>query len=255
MSRGRFPEYIPVRERRERAAAAAKKLGTRGIPAGAVLGATFWSKAWNRNLESYADFYSRLERGRSYVRNGHVIDLKIETGNVKSKVSGSRSQPYAIEVKIDRASAVAVGKMRKALSGKVENVEQIFEGKFPTDLAELLVAKGSGLFPAPEGIHFACNCPDWAGMCKHVAATLYGIGIRFDGDPGLFFKLRGIDIESELAGLVGREVKKLLHPEKPTKSKQKAKSANAKSAKTVAGKPKAKALELSDAALRELFGI
>jgi hypothetical protein len=30
-------------------------------------------------------------------------------------------------------------------------------------------------------------------MCKHVAATLYGVGARLDAEPELFFRLRRVD--------------------------------------------------------------
>jgi uncharacterized Zn finger protein len=292
-----FPEYVPVHERRERAEELAEKLvreretsRARGgkksaagrvakttqsalqrIPAGSALGATFWSKAWNRNLESYADFESRLGRGRSYVRNGSVLDLIIDTGLVQSRVAGSRPQPYVVRVQIAPASASAIAHLRKTLRGTVENIGQLFAGRFPTGLSDLLVAKGTGLFPTPDQIHFNCNCPDWAGLCKHVAATLYGIGIRFDGDPGLFFKLRGIDIETELAGLVRKEVNRLLSP-KSANSKAasrkvpigSAKRRDAKATHPESAKNKAKIaaksmaiqrLQLTDAALKELFGI
>jgi uncharacterized Zn finger protein len=50
-----------------------------------------------------------------------------------------------------------------------------------------------GLFPKPNEIRLSCTCPDWADMCKHVAAVLYGVGVRLDSAPDLFFVLRSVD--------------------------------------------------------------
>lgn len=50
-----------------------------------------------------------------------------------------------------------------------------------------------GLFPAPKEMMFFCTCPDWADMCKHVAAVLYGVGNRLDQQPELLFTLRHVD--------------------------------------------------------------
>src|SRR5260370_37407973 len=55
----------------------------------------------------------------------------------------------------------------------------------------------TGLFPSPREIKLSCSCPDWAEMCKHVAAVLYGIGTRLDQQPELLFRLHGVD-EKEL---------------------------------------------------------
>jgi uncharacterized Zn finger protein len=50
---------------------------------------TFWGEAWCENLERYSDFANRLPRGRTYVRNGSVVDLRIAPGAVTALVSGS----------------------------------------------------------------------------------------------------------------------------------------------------------------------
>ena len=79
--------------------------------------------------------------------------------------------------------------------GKVETLQTLLEGKFPEDLKELFFAKDAGLFPAPNEIKLDCSCPDWATMCKHVAAVLYGVGARLDASPELFFTLRGVNMD------------------------------------------------------------
>ena len=59
---------------------------------------------------------------------------------------------------------------------------------------------GGGLFPA-AGDQLLCSCPDYAAMCKHVAAVLYGIGARLDRQPELLFRLRGVDETELIAGM------------------------------------------------------
>ena len=162
---------------------------------GTKIATKWWGIAWNKNLESYADYSNRIARGRSYVRSGAVIDLKIETNTVNALVQGSRRAPYEILIKIKPLDKQRWDEIVDSSSHKIENMEALASGKFPQEMAQMFTGKGSGLFPSPEEISFDCSCPDWADMCKHVAAALYGIGARFDEDPLLLFKLRDIDFE------------------------------------------------------------
>ena len=164
---------------------------------GRSIATTWWAKAWNKNLESYADYSNRIGRGKTYVRNGAVVDLRIGRGVVRAKIQGSRKKPYDVLVKIDPLSEKRWNEILKLYSHKIDSIESLVSGKFPKELEETFTLKGEGLFPSSDEIHFHCTCPDWAYMCKHVAATLYGIGARFDEDPTLFFVLRDIDF-SEL---------------------------------------------------------
>lgn len=180
------------------------------IISGNKIAKTWWAIAWNRNLESYADYSNRIARGRSYLRSGAVIDLKIETGFVNALVQGSRKKPYEVYVKISEIDKDKWEKIVQKSSNRIENIESLAEGKFPKDLEELFTMQGSGLFPSPKDIHFECSCPDWAYMCKHVAAVLYGIGARFDDDPTLMFKLRDMDFEVLLKKSIDAKMQSLL---------------------------------------------
>ena len=155
---------------------------------------SWWGQAWCDNLERYADFESRLDRGKRYVRTGAVVDLKIEKGKVLARVQGRRKTPYKIEVRISPLSEERCQHAISRCERKIENLELLLQGKFPEELKELFTGK-EGLFPSPKEISFNCSCPDWALLCKHVAAVLYGIGARFDENPLLFFELRGIDVD------------------------------------------------------------
>lgn len=160
---------------------------------GRVLAKNWWGKAWNHNLESYADYTNRIGRGKSYVRAGKVVDLQIAKGIINARVQGSRRTPYKIEIKIDPLREKIRQKIIEQCGHKISNIEALADGDLPEDMVNLFTS-AEGLFPKPKEIKFDCSCPDWAYMCKHVAAVLYGVGSRFDDDPLLFFELRDIDV-------------------------------------------------------------
>ncbi len=211
-----FPRYVSVGEKRAKAQRKLKQLqkknpGMRPIVIdGNKLAHTWWGKAWNKNLERYADYSNRIGRGRSYVRHGAVLDLKIEPGKARALVQGARSSPYKVEIGIKSISKASWKKLKQDSAGELASLQELLAGRFPKALNEIFTAKGKGLFPSPAEIDFKCSCPDWAYMCKHVAATLYGIGTRLDEDPGLFFVLRKAKVEDLISGAVQEESKKLL---------------------------------------------
>lgn len=169
----------------------------------------WWGKAWCNNLEQYADYESRLDRGKRYVRTGAVIDLKIQRGKILARVQGSRKVPYKVEIRISPLSEEKCQNIIRQCGRKIENMEELLNGNFPEEMQELFQGKG-GLFPTPSEISFNCSCPDWALMCKHVAATLYGVGARLDVNPLLFFELRGIDIGHFIDVTIANRVETML---------------------------------------------
>jgi uncharacterized Zn finger protein len=197
MSFWSYRPYVPVAERRAQAARQIEKLKKKGrviLPValeGRKIAQSFWGKAWCDNLERYSDFENRLPRGRTYVRNGSVVDLQIGRGSVRALVSGSD----IYEVKID--VALAKPKRWKAIcqdcAGSVGSLVELLKGKLSKNVMERVCRENDGLFPAPCEIKMCCSCPDGASMCKHVAATLYGAGARLDSAPELLFTLRGVD--------------------------------------------------------------
>ncbi len=201
MSYYRFPEYVSVGEKREKAERKIRQLKKKNpgidpiIIEGRAIAHTWWGKAWNRNLERYADYSNRIGRGRSYVRHRAVLDLKIEPGTVHALVQGSASRPYEVEIDIKALPAKTWKRLIDDCRGKLNSLQDLLEGRFPKALSHLFMEESSGLFPTPKEIGFSCSCPDWASMCKHVAATLYGIGARLDRDPALFFELRQVNLD------------------------------------------------------------
>lgn len=177
---------------------------------GRKLACSWWGEAWNANLEAYSDYANRLPRARSYVRGGRVVDLKIEPGIVRGLVQGTRRAPYKVVVAIAPLSAERIKKTESLVNARIENLEALVKGEFPEELAQIFTNKEHGLFPSPSEIDFDCTCPDWAYMCKHVGAVLYGIGARFDADPLLFFTLRGIDMQIFLRKTIDEKLESML---------------------------------------------
>ena len=161
---------------------------------GRSLVSNWWGRAWIENLERYADLNNRISRGRAYLREGNVLDLKIDCGEVKGVVAGSRSTPYKVNVRIEPISENVARDVQSRCSEKLSDAEQLMEGRMPLSM-ECVVKSPNGLFPTRSDISFTCTCPDTAHMCKHVAAALLGVGVRFDSDPSLFFKLRGLSVD------------------------------------------------------------
>jgi uncharacterized Zn finger protein len=211
----RYPKSQTVEDRRAKADRAIKKLSAKQtldpVWIEGPLAVTWWAKSWNRNLEGYADFYNRLARGRSYAKHGSVIDLRIDSGIITSLVQGSASKPYEIEISINPMKAPARKELIAACAGKLDSAEALLSGHFPEDLGRLLTEAKTGLFPHPKDIRFSCSCPDSASLCKHIAATLYGVGSRLDRDPAIFFLLRDVKLQDLISHAVKSEAKKMLN--------------------------------------------
>ncbi|MPW24384.1 hypothetical protein GC105_01080 [Alkalibaculum sp. M08DMB] len=192
-----YYDYISAAQKRENAKKSIDKLKEKNpdiepiIIVGNAIVNTWWGKAWNKNLESYADYRNRISRGRSYVRAGAVLHLKIEKGKIMALVQGSRSKPYDVSISINPLEAKTWKEIKSICNRRIESLEQLATGRFPKEL-EILFTEKDGIFPSPKEIHFQCSCPDSASLCKHVAATLYGVGARLDMKPMLIFQMRDI---------------------------------------------------------------
>ncbi len=191
--------YVPVAQRRANAARQIAKMGKIGKAASPVvlqskkIAATFWGKAWCDNLEAYSDYENRLPRGRTYVRNGSVMDLQISEGKVTAMVSGS--ELYKLEIKIKPLAKTLWKAIQAECAGKIDSLIELLQGRLSAGVMQVVTRQERGLFPTPKEISMDCSCPDWAEMCKHVAASLYGVGARLDEKPELLFVLRGLNPE------------------------------------------------------------
>jgi uncharacterized Zn finger protein len=165
--------------------------------AGRNIASTFWGESWCEHLERFSDYANRLPRGRTYVRNGSVCHLEIAKGKLVAKVSGS--ELYDIEIKIKELPRPSWDAIKRECGGRVGTLLELLQGKLSKEVMQVVTDRDKGLFPQPKEIELGCSCPDWAVMCKHVAAVMYGVGARLDQKPELLFLLRGVD-HTELVG-------------------------------------------------------
>jgi uncharacterized Zn finger protein len=199
----RWKPYIPAAARRQAAERTVAKMVRKGhalSPVTASRGAiakSFWGKAWCQNLERYSDYSNRLPRGRTYLRNGSVIDLTIGPGEVTAQVMGSSL--YRITVSISEVAGANWRAIARDCARSIDTLVELLQGQLSNSVMERITRPGTGLFPSPKEISFSCSCPDSAAMCKHVAATLYGIGARLDSAPELLFGLRKVDAKELIA--------------------------------------------------------
>jgi uncharacterized Zn finger protein len=189
--------YVSAAQRREKAARALDRLHRQGLDLqpvileGRAIAHTFWGRAWCENLESYSDYENRLPRGRSYLRGGSVCHLEIQRGRVRARVSGTRL--YEVSINIRPLSAAAWRTLLERCSGRIASALDLLQGSLSEEVMKIVTDRQGGLFPAPRDIEMRCSCPDWAFMCKHIAAALYGVGARLDSSPEVLFLLRGVD--------------------------------------------------------------
>lgn len=206
-----FKPYVSAGVRRARAArelAHLKKKGRRTaavVIEGRKIARTFWGEAWCDNLERYSDYTNRLPRGRTYVRNGSVLDLQVGPGGVTALVSGSTI--YEVNVTVGPVGPARWRAICQDCSGAIDSLVELLQGRFSKGVMTRLCHEKTGLFPSPKDIRFTCSCPDWASMCKHVAAVLYGIGARLDHQPELLFMLRKVD-QQDLIARAGSDLAK-----------------------------------------------
>lgn len=197
--------YIPVAERRRNAEKAMAKRRKAGHPvspvtiSGRKIATTAWGVAWCNIMESFGDYSNRLPRGRTYVRNGSVVDLQITSGLVTAKIAGT--SVYTVKISIEPLPKTHWKALKEDCADSIESLVDLLQGKLSSPVMERLCQPGTGLFPKPSEIKFSCSCPDWASMCKHVAATVYGIGARLDHQPEMLFALRGVNHQELIRSL------------------------------------------------------
>ena len=201
-----YRPYVSAAKRRQRAAKKIAKLRKSGRVVSPVeidgrkMARTFWGQSWCDNLEAYSDYANRLPRGRTYARNGSVIDLQIQAGRVRALVSGSSF--YDVEIKIRPLAKKRWDAIKTRCAGKIDSMVELLQGSISKSVMAIVTQHGAGLFPSPKEISLSCSCPDWATMCKHVAAALYGVGARLDHQPEMLFMLRGVEPAEMIASAV-----------------------------------------------------
>lgn len=204
--RDAWPPYVPVADQRKIAQNQVRILRDLGLQAqpvdivGNSVATSVWGQAWCRHLGSFHDYANRLPRGRSYVRHGAVIHLELEPGMIRALVHGTET--YYVEVGVQPLDPDSWRDICRRCQGQIESLLALLEGKISSDVMAIVAHRKTGLLPRPGEIRLSCSCPDRAVMCKHVAATLFGVGHRLDTEPELLFELRGVDPEGLLFGTV-----------------------------------------------------
>ena len=207
MSWFQFRPYVRVADRRRNAQREVAKLAKQGKTIhpvaleGRTIARSFWGKSWCENLESYSDYANRLPRGRTYVRNGSVVHLEVLAGQIEAIVSGS--ELYKVRIGIQPAAASKWQALCRQCAGGIGSLIELLQGRFSDQVMGVLTNPATGLFPSPKEIKLSCSCPDWAEMCKHVAAVLYGVGARLDQSPELLFLLRSVNQEELICQAAG----------------------------------------------------
>lgn len=211
----RYGEYISVGEKKLKAEKMIKKLSKKEnieplLYYNVKKEKAWWAIKWEENIASYSDLENRISRGKSYVKNGFVIDFKITEGKIDALVMGTRAKPYSVKITIDKLSASNEKKLKDVIKGKISNVESFIKGDFPKGLENILLDTKYGLFPKSSEIDFSCSCPDGAYMCKHVAAVLFGVSSKLTENPLLFFTLRGVNVDELVKSAVNNAMDTLL---------------------------------------------
>ena len=160
----------------------------------------WWATRWIAAMERVMDS-GRLQRGRAYARKGQVLSLEENKGKISAKVQGSRRTPYKITIELTPLSEPDWEKVLAALAERPYFVAQLLAGEMPQEIEAAFQAAKLDLFPGKRELKQACNCPDWADVCKHLAAVHYILAERFDEDPFLLFRLRGKTQDEIVAAL------------------------------------------------------
>jgi uncharacterized Zn finger protein len=161
----------------------------------------WWVQRWVDLLNAYR-FKKRLERGRIYAREGHILSLEYKGAKVTALVQGTAEEPYKLSIWLDTFSAEDWNYVIDSLSEQAIYSAQLLAGEMPADIEAVFTANGLSLYPFSLGeVHSKCSCPDPKNPCKHIAAVYYQLGDLFREDPFVLFQLRGRSRESLLEAL------------------------------------------------------
>jgi uncharacterized Zn finger protein len=221
-----------------------------------------------------ADYANRIPRGRTYARNGSIVDLNIEPGRVVATVAGG--DYYKIEMDVKPLPISKWEDIKLKCQGQIATMVDLLMGRFSHEVMKVVCDPTHGMFPLESEISFKCSCPDWAKLCKHISAVFYGIGNRLDKSPELLFLLRRVNplelfeatakrfteetqtkkehaLEGDLSSIFGVVIETDKPENKPTSSKtaKAVKTAKSQKASPPTKSPKGKKLEDANAEKKE----
>ncbi len=162
---------------------------------------TRWAKRWTAALDGLG-WSSRLQRGRTYARQGKVLEVKVRPGRIDARVQGSRRRPYRVTINIEPLTDADWDRAASAMAEHASFGARLLVGEMPENIEDAFAECDAPLFPeSEEDIDMSCTCPDWANPCKHIAAVFYTLGAEFNRDPFLLLLLRGMSKQRMLAVL------------------------------------------------------
>lgn len=204
-----YDDFVRYPESRPRAVQDGIKAKTKR----GAFGENWWSKRWIAVLESF-HVGARLARGRRYARQGQVLSIEVDRGQVTARVQGSRKKPYRVVIRLSPFSQPQWEKVTSCLTSQPLLVASLLAGEMPGNIEGVFNEAGLSLFPQEiEELDTDCSCPDWSNPCKHIAAVYYLLGEEFDRNPFLIFKLRGLDRDELMTMLAGEAAPEDSSPE------------------------------------------
>jgi uncharacterized Zn finger protein len=194
--------------------------GIRALSERGDFGRNWWARRWIAAMEQLVSG-PRLMRGQYYAREGQVLSIEETKDGITALVQGSRARPYKVSMRLTPLSQRQWNKVLDVLSDQAIFAAQLLSGEMPANIEEAFATAGVSLFPqSSHDLTTECTCPDKANPCKHVAATHYILGERFDEDPFLLFRMRGRTQEQILTALRQRRSGTPTHlqPERPVRT-------------------------------------
>lgn len=184
-------------------------------------GRTWWGDRFLKALERFTD-PARLGRGRSYARNGKILEYQLDGGTVRAKVRGSINpyfgvydEPiYTTTISLALISGKDWDRVVAQLAAKASFVARLLMNEMPEDIDEAVGESGVHLLPhSKTDFETHCSCPDWSNPCKHIAGVYYLLASDLDSDPFLLFELRGLSRDRLRAQLAASPLGKILSAE------------------------------------------
>lgn len=160
---------------------------------GKKLAAHFWGSAWMKHLALCESGGLNLAPGRTLLRHGCVLQLRLGEGTIDALVSAERL--HEVHLKLNPLGEDRLEVLRQRCHGHIDSAVSLLEGKVDAAVLTRLCEPDTGLLPEPADWQMNCDCPDWAEPCPHAAAAIYAAGVLIDNDPALLFTLRGVNVQ------------------------------------------------------------
>lgn len=152
---------------------------------------SWWSEKFLEAMD-YFESDSRITQGKNYAKKGQVHSLQVGSGIITAKVQCTKAKPFSVKIEFKTFSNEEWFLILNAMIGRASFAAEFSLGKIPQDIQKIFSKLNLSLFPKlKDDIKAACNCPDWANPCKHVAAVYFIFADILNSEPTLLFKIRG----------------------------------------------------------------